>query len=132
MRTQRSAKPSSGHIGPSLRETNRELSCFVNGLWTGLGIAALTGTAAWLIIRRVQEMRQEATLPSRIDRATGQETFTLGDYSGLGANEAIREQMRQMEDSYAARERNRAAVQESLTRTDLSGRTEVRPWLEAE
>lgn len=113
-------------------DANAELHCFVSGLWTGLGIACVGIATTWLIVRRVQEVRAEGALPSRIDRAIGQDTFTIGDYSGLDANDGIRAQMRAMEDSYAARERNRAAIQESLTRTDLSGRTEVQPWLVAE
>lgn len=101
-------------------------------MWTGLGLAFTIGIGTWLVLRRMQELRQDAAMGARIDRASNESSFTVGDYSAIGSSDLFREQARQMEDRYADRERSHQAVQESLTRTDLRGRTEMKPWLEVE
>ncbi|HYE79706.1 MAG TPA: hypothetical protein VEI97_17095 [bacterium] len=115
-----------------VRRANREIPVFLQGFWTGIGVAALTGGAAWIAVRQVLERRESRTLPSRLARMSNQDTFTIGDYSSIGGNEAFREHAREMEETYAARQRNLQAIQDSLTNSDLRGRTEMKPWLDHE
>ncbi|MEO7994808.1 MAG: hypothetical protein ABI743_10470, partial [bacterium] len=97
----------------------------------GIGVVAAIGGTAWFVIRRVLSDRAERTLPRRLDRLGGNDTYTLGDYSSLDSAD-FRAQALSREESYAARERNQRTIQSSLVESDFHGRTEVQPWLEIE
>lgn len=114
------------------RRPTPEVPLFLQGFWTGVGVAGMVGGAIWIAASQVLQKKESRKLPSRMARMSNQETFTIGDYSGIGANEAFREHARQMEETYAARQRNLQTIQDSLTNSDLRGRTEMRPWLDHE
>ena len=114
------------------RPDKRAIVCFVQGLFSGIGGTLFVGGIAWLIGSKVKEGRYERTLPRRLQTASNQDSFTLGDYSGIYGNADFRAQVQHMEDSYAARQRNQQTIQDSLNKSDMRGRTEMKPWLEVE